>query len=626
MSLSSLKGNLIAYDTETTGLNPWDSAIFKKYGMYPARPFAFAFMDKYGNSAYVRWEVDPKTRKVIPEKKSKSAMSEFLKDPSIVKVGHNLMYDIRMTRFSGIEFNWKLIHDTQFQAYVFTGGSLPSYALKPLGKLWIDMPEEDQKDLEKSTIEGRARAKKKGWKIANKETHGQKYVRSDYWLADPYLCKKYAIGDVERTMLIHLGMNEAFEEYMQKIYEMEIALSKEVYLMEKAGIGVYPEKLKALRKWYAFYAAKWLKVAEANGGKGMNFNSPKQMVSKFCGELKLKTKKRTATGQPSINNDELKRLSEKNKLAKAILEYKVGQGMISKFINSYERFMVEKNGIYTLHPNFRQTGTKTSRFSCTDPNLQQAASEDSVKKRADVGLKPREAIGPKPGYFWYLPDYSQMEVWIFAFEAEDPIMTKALLAGEDVHKATSMQVWGDRYDFKEKAKLYRKKGKTMQFLKQYGGGASAAADLLDCSKSEAWETINLYDERLPGVNNFVRKMASIAEQQGYIENKFGRRTVVDPNRAYTAVNYLVQGTCADIMKRVMIRLPKVLRAKWKGSSMVLTVHDELAIEAPLKYHCEDLRKDIIKEMQRDSKLLGLPCKLPVSMKYTQTVWSEAKEI
>ena len=626
MSLSSLRGDLIAYDTETTGLNPWRSQAYLRYGMCPARPFAFAFCDRFGNSAYVRWEVDPKTRRVIPEPKSRKFMADMLGDPSIVKVGHNLMFDIRMSRKSKIKFDWKKIHDTQFMSYVFTGGSLPAYGLKELGKLWLEIGDEDQKDLEASAIKGRARGKKKGWKIARKETHGQKYVRADYWLADWKLCKKYAIGDVERTMLIYLGLKEEFEPYMQDIYDMEIQLSREVYLMEAAGIPVHPNKLKSLRKWYGFYAAKWLKVAHANGGKGMNFDSPKQMVAKFCGELGFKTKNRTKTGQPSVDNSELKRLSEKSKLAKAILEYKVGHGMISKFINSYERFMVKEGDIYVLHPNFRQIGTKTARFSCSDPNMQQAAAEDSVKKQADVGLKPREALGPRPGNFWYLPDYSQMEVWIFAFQANDPIMTKALLSGEDVHLATSKQVWGDRSDFEDNKKLYRKKGKTMQFLKQYGGTSKAGSELMNCSRSEAQDAIDLYDERLPGVNRFVRKMSDLAERQGYIENPFKRRTLVDHDRSYTAVNYLVQGTCADIMKRAMIRIPKMLRKKWPQCRMILTVHDELAIEGSLKNHCPQLRKDIIREMQRDSKLVGLPVPLPVSMKYTETVWSEAKEI
>ncbi len=628
MPLSSLKGNLISFDCETTGLNPWNSAIYTKYKMFPARPFAFSFCDMYGNKAYIRWEVEPKTRKVIIVKKDVIVMSKLLSDPEITKVGHNLAFDIRMSRLFGIKFNWIKIHDTMFMAHILTGGSLFNYGLKPLSEEYLDIGDSDLKELMESVRKVRRLARKNNWAISNKETHGKEHIKSDMWLGDHKLCKKYALLDAERTMLLYLGMYKELvqESKLLKIYNTEIELSKVVYRMENRGVQVFPEDLKRLRKFYGDYQEKWRKVAEANGGSGLNFNSSKQLVNLFCIQRKYKTRNRTDSGQPSIDSAELAHLAKKDNLAKAILEYKVGNSMLTKFINAYEKFMALENGIWVLHPNFHQCGTKTGRFSCSDPNLQQAAVEDSTKKKADIGLKPRETIGPRPGHIWYLPDFSQMEIWIFAFAAKDKILMKALLSGEDIHDTVGKQVWGHMDDYTRNKKLYRKKGKTMMFLKLYGGSSKAASALMDCSREEAQTAIDEFDYRLPGVNAFIEQVSNIVEQRGYIENLFGRQYYIDRHYSYRGVNYLVQGTCADIIKRAMVRLWKKFNKDKQKVKLVLTIHDELAIEVPNIAHSIKLQKEIIRIMQIDSARLGIPVLLPITMKISKNRWSNAKEI
>jgi DNA polymerase-1 len=628
MSLSSLKGNIIAVDTETTGLNPWGS--YARYGFYPARPFAFSFCDEKGNTAYIRWEVNPKTRQVIPERKTLKAMSQLLGDPSIVKVGHNLMFDIRMSRKSGIKFNWKLINDTQFMAHVYTGGGLKNYKLKYLSEIFLGISDQDQKDLLDSVKATRRKVKNKNWKLATAETHGTGYINSDYWLGNPELCKKYATLDAERTMLLYLGFIKYLQKYpeLEKIYLSEIKLAKAVYKMEHRGVKIDKLHLIELKKYYEKYAKSWLKKAHKLGGQDLNFNSPKQMVEKFCHEKKYKTKKKTKTGQPSIDNAELQRLAEiqKDPLAKAILEYKGAMGMITKFINPYNKFMVKQKNNWVLHPNFRQCGPITGRFSCSDPNLMQVADEKSIKKKADIALKPRELFCPRPGYIWYLPDFSQMEVWVFAFQAKDKIMTKALLSGKDFHSITAEYIWGEYPDWERNKKKYRKKGKTMMFLKQYGGGVRAASELLNCSAQEAQDTIDIFDRRLPGVNMFIEKISYQAEIEGDIKNAFGRAYKIDRDQYYKAVNYLVQGTCADLMKRAMIRLDKFFRKNHTDCHLLLTLHDELIIEVPRALHSKTLQNKIIKLMQKDSAKVGIPVPMPITMKITETRWSAAKEV
>jgi len=632
MSLSSLKGPIIAYDTETTGLNPWKSAIYTKYAMCPARPFAFAFKDLHGNSAFIRWEVNPTTRKVNIVSRDLKAMSEILGDPAIIKVGHNLSFDIRMTRLSGIKFDWTKVHDTQFLAHVLTGGSLFSYGLKNLSLQWLEMDNTKQKALEDSTKKARLQAKKLKWNIANEETHGTKeHWRSDYWLADKNVLMEYALEDLEMTMPLFAGLSEELEKTpsLKPVYEGEIAVMKELYRMEANGVNCFPENLLSLRKFYGAYSAKWKEKMEKLGAKDLNVNSPKQMVELFVKKRGNRVYNRTDSGAPSIDNDELLRLSEKDPLAKAVLEYKASESMVQKFINSYERFMAKDEECWLLHPNFRQA-TVTGRLSCADPNLQQVASPDSVKKKADIELKPREAMGPRPGHVWYLLDYSQMEVWLFAFQARDKILMEALLQGKDVHEAVGNQVWGHLPDWKPGKTIHRKKGKTTMFLKQYGGTAKAGAALFGCSREEAQDIIDEFDRRLPGVSQYVERKTRMAEKAGMIENVFGRRYYLDPRFAYKAVNYDIQGPCADMIKRAICRIGPLLRAtkSWEAK-MVLTIHDELVVEvsehADKKYRNEIISA-VQKEMQRDSKKVGLPVDIPVGCKITFTTWAEAKEL
>ena len=631
MSLSSLKGNLISFDCETTGLNPWSSLIFKKYNISPARPFAFSMYDAFGNSAFIRWEVNPFNRKVIPNIKDIKNLNEILQDPKIMKIGHNLAFDIRMSRMIGIKFDWTKIHDTAIMAHVLKGGvsGCFSFGLKPLSKEWLGISEDDEKDLLESVKKNRIKGKSLNWAIANKETHGDKCIKADYWLANEDLLKEYALKDAERTMLLYLGMRDSFKEEPElfNVYlKTEIPLLKTVYRLEHTGIRCYPEKTKELRKFYEDYVIKWRKEADKQGGKGINFNSSIQLRKVFCDKLKLEIKNTTANGNPSIDSDELLRLSEKSPLAKAILECKAGNSMIVKFLNSYDKLRTSTKPSL-VHPSFHQCGTRTARFSSSDPNFQQLASPDSVKKKADIPLRPREAFGPRDGNFWYMPDYSQMEVWLFAFQANDPILKKALLKGLDIHEFVGKMMFGHLKDWTPGKTVYRKKGKTIMFLKQYGGGPSAYMNFIGCDYGQAIKDLNEFDLKFPGVNKFINQLSEQVMENGFIINPFGRIATIERSMSYTGVNYLIQGSCADIMKRAMNRLDRLFLMKYKREvKLVLTVHDELAIEAPLKYLKTNLKEDIISAMQKDSSIVGLPVPLPVSIKLTSTTWADSKEI
>lgn len=625
-----LKENLVAFDTETTGITPWGS--LERWGCFPGRPFAFSFSNSDFEERYFRFKVNPFNRNVLYSAPELHQLKNFLERKDITLVGHNIGFDIRMCNSIGISITCPY-HDTLIMAHIITGGSLLSYGLKQLGVNMADFPADDEDELQKATIKARHEGKKLGWSLATKEFHGRDPVKADYWMAPPELCKKYAIQDAQRTMLFYQAWYEKImnDENMRRVYKREIKLSRVVASMENKGTRVFPSDLIRLRKEYETYKkTQWL-VTEKEGGKGLNFRSPKQMVKKFIEEKGYEPIYYTAKGNPQINGDSLKFWAEEkgDKLAKAILEYKGADHMITGFLDPYERFKVTEDDqakTWVLHPNYRQCGPITGRFSCGDPNLMQVASPTTGRRRTDITLKPREAFGPREGCIWYLPDYSQIEVWVFSFLAKEQAMCEALLQGRDFHGAVAEKVWGLHPKFKGDASYFRKRAKLLMFCKLYGGGVKKVAYLTDSTESEAATFVHEFESELPGIQTFMRRMINRAERDGKIVNPLGRTYIIDPSFSYKAVNYLVQGTSADILKNAMINIYELFERRWKGCNILLTLHDELVLEIPLKYHSKKLMREIIFEMQKDSAAVDVPVPLPVGMKIAKSRWQYTEEI
>jgi len=629
----NLKDKLLAFDCEATGLNPWGD--LERWGSYPARPYAFSFSNSEFETEYVRFQVNPKNRGVNYFESFLSIsrfewLKKLLEDPTIIKIGHNIGYDIRMCRHIGIEVKGE-IHDTLIMAHVVTGGSLLSYGLKELGVRIAEFPDEDERDLKEATRKARTAGKKLGWALATKELHGRDPIKADYWMAPDELCKRYAVQDAQRTMFLFLAWHDRImnDPSMRRVYEREIALSRVVAKMENRGTQFLPDQATKLRKFYEAYRAKQLEIADTNGGKGLNFRSPKQMVTKFIDEKGYEPIYYTQKGNPQINGDSLKFWHENkgDKLAGAILESKGASHMISGFLDPYERFKVKENDkTWVLHPNYRQCGPVTGRFSCGDPNLMQVASPTTGRRKTEITLRPREAFGPRNGYIWYLPDYSQIEVWVFSFLAKEHAMCEALLQGRDFHGAVAEKVWGKLPTFESDHSYFRKRAKLLMFCKLYGGGVNKVAYLTDSTPEEAEIFVREFDTQLPGISTYMKRMTTKAEREGKIINPLGRTYYIDPNFCYRAVNYMVQGTSADILKNAMIRIDSLFTRKWNDCHILLTLHDELVIEVPLKYHSKKLMREIIAEMQRDSAEIGIPVPLPVGMKIAKKYWSDTIEI
>jgi DNA polymerase I-like protein with 3'-5' exonuclease and polymerase domains len=688
-----LTGRRVAFDTEATGLNGWGSyrEVTYNFGnkkapqkdvvrrIVPARPFLYSFCDEEGNTASVRGKVDPVTRAVTWKRSDHDKVRSILEDPAIEKIGHNPRFDLLMAQFDGIQVQGK-ITDTMIVAHTYTAGGELTYALKPLAKKHLRITEDDEKKLKKSTHRARLLAKKMRWSYGTEVVGGRDPVKADYWMADEDLCNEYAIWDAIRSMVFWQKWMPAIQKdkRMREVCAREHEVFWVLKRMEDHGTRVHRPVVRKLKDFYEDYKSKQVKIADREGAAGKNYNSTPQMAKMFYedrGHVPNHTEtvnKKTGLRNYSLNGEHLLKMAtgyvvqrndvpdalwRKRKkygykkiystddsgvrrcvalkrppdpLAKAVLEYKAADQTISSFLEVYERYWVrEDKGVYVLHTNYRQTGTVTGRLSCSDPNLMQVASATTGRRKADIQSRPREAFGPRPGYVWYLPDYSQIEVWLFAFMSGEKKMQASLLAGIDFHGDIARRVFGNRKDFKEHAEYYRKCAKLIMFCKLYGGGPKKMAALLKTSMEAAIEFIEQYETELPGVKRFMDKMINLATAEGEIYNAYGRRYEFEPDWAYRAVNYLIQGSAADVMKNALVNVDRMLRTKWAdGPRLLLTIHDEIVVEVPEELHCVRLMKDVIRAMQMDTKLLGLPKPLPVEMKLVRTheYWHEAKKI
>lgn len=606
----------IAVDCETTGLNPWDRK-------YPARAFAFSFYDSKGNSEYLRLDVDPFTRQPKIGYSGKSIavrirVNQIMKSSS-EKIFHNANFDIRMLNLFNV-FTPEKYHDTQLLMHIVTGGNELSYGLKPLAKKYLDIKEDDLEDLKEAVRKARREAKKKGWTLAED-------IEADYWMAPDKLCERYAVLDAKRTMLLFLSGKEQLTETLLDVYKRELLLSPLVRRMEDRGVRVFNKEIKNLTVFYEDHKKKQLEIADKNGGKGLNFKSPVQLVNIFYKKKKLPIMSWTKKGNPSVDGKVLLSLSKKDPLAKAILEYKAASHAISSFLEPYNRFKSYEDGCWVLHPGYRQCGTRTARFGCSDPNLMQVAAPDAVKNKADISLRPREVFGPRKGHLWYLPDFSQMEVWVFAFLAKERIMMDTLLSGKDIHGAMAEKVWGHQNDFKEKYSVHRARAKFMTWCKLYGGGVNAISEQLDIDQNTAKQYSDEYDAGFPELKSFLNRTANLADREGFVENIYGRRYNIDPGYGYKSVNYLVQGGCADIMKIAMLRVDKFLKQSNSKSKILLTLHDELVIEVPFEEDGKPFMRQIMLNMQEGhSDVLEIPVPLPVDMSIVTKRWNNPAEL
>ncbi len=381
--------------------------------------------------------------------------------------------------------------------------------------------------------------------------------------------------------------------------EIEMPLTLVLYDMEKEGILVKPQELKAYGQALTGRLGELEQKIYQEAGQEFNINSPKQLGEILFEKMALPGGKKTKTGY-STAADVLEKLAADHAIAADVLEYRGLAKLKSTYAEGLSAFIGEDQRI---HSTFNQTITATGRISSTDPNLQ------NIPMRMELGRKIRKVFVPREGYLFTDADYSQIELRILAHMSEDQQLINAYRMHADIHRITASQVF--HIPFGQVTDLQRRNAKAVNFGIVYGISSFGLSQDLSITKKEAAEYIEKYFATYPGVKDFLDRSVAQAKEKGYVSTLFGRRRPVPElsssnfmQRSFgerVAMNSPIQGTAADVIKIAMIRVHQRLRDEKLKSRLILQVHDELLIETA-KEEAAQVRKILEEEMSRAAEL------------------------
>ena len=420
------------------------------------------------------------------------------------------------------------------------------------------------------------------------------------WTAAPVLKEKLAQTGMERLMT-----------------EIEMPLSLVLYDMEREGVMVKPDELKAYGEALNGRIAELEESIHEKAEADFNINSPKQLGEILFEKMKLPGGKKTKTGY-STAAEVLDKLAPDYPVAAEILEYRGLTKLKSTYAEGLAAYIGED---CRIHSTFNQTITATGRISSTEPNLQ------NIPMRMELGRLIRKVFVPKEGFVFTDADYSQIELRVLAHMSGDGQLIEAYKMDEDIHRITASKVFHTPFD--EVTDLQRRNAKAVNFGIVYGISSFGLSQDLSISKKEAADYIQQYFATYPGVKEFLDRLVSEAKEKGYITTMFGRRRPVPElsssnfmQRSFgerVAMNSPIQGTAADIIKIAMIRVWRALREGELKSRLILQVHDELVIET-YREEAEQVKRILLENMQEAAKL---SVALEVDL-HTGDNWYEAK--
>ena len=545
---------LFSVDTETTGLNT-----------RKVRIVGLSFSDRPGRAWYVPLNLEPAVLPDAPGCAAGTAVLErlrpLLEDERPRKCGQNAKYDLLVLRHHGINLRGLRL-DTMVASYLVE-------------------PEQRERNLDAMTLRHYGHIKIKTETLIGGDgsllTMAQAPVES---------VATYACEDADFTL--RLGQKFLLElENLGLLHlhdRLELPMVGVLADMEDLGIRVNVLVLEVLRveltREIASLAARIHEVA----GTPFNINSPRQLGVVLFETLKLQDiakirPKKTATGW-STGQEVLESLEEVHPLPRLVLEYRSLTKLLGTYVDALPLLVQEDQRIHT---SYNQTVAITGRLSSSDPNLQ------NIPIRSSTGRRIREAFVPtEQGGVLISADYSQVELRILAHMSGDPALTEAFHNGADIHRDTAARVFGVEPTAVDSD--MRSRAKAINFGILYGMGARRLAQSTSLSMKEAQEFIARYFTVFPTVKSFLEGLKTSARERGYAETLLGRRRPVPEInssehmlRAFAenvAVNTPIQGSAADILKLAMIRVHAALPAHGLRTRKLLSVHDELVLDAP----------------------------------------------
>lgn len=491
----------------------------------------------------------------IPMRAALAALKPLLEDPGVLKIGHNVKYDMEVLARYGIAV--APVDDTMLLSYVLDGG-LHGHKLDKLAELHFD-----RRNVKYSEVTGRGRN------------------RCGFAEVDLDAARDYAAEDAEVTLALHrLLKPRLVAERMTAVYEtLERPLVAVLFAMERAGVKVDTAALRALSRDFDARGAALAGRIHACAGREFNIGSPRQLGEILFDELGLQRGEKTEGGAYSTAADVLETLAaEGHDLPRLVLEWRLLAKLKSTYTDALAAAVNPETG--RVHTSFGQAAASTGRLSSNDPNLQ------NIPARTAEGRRIREAFVAEDGHVLLSADYSQIELRLLAHVAGIAALEEAFHAGRDIHAQTASEVFGLPVEGMDPA--VRNRAKAINFGIVYGISAYGLSRQLGISQAEARSHIDAYFEHYPGIRDYTERTKAFARENGYVRTIFGRKChtpgINDKKRRNSseraAINAPLQGAAADIIKRAMLRLPEALAEAGLGARMLLQVHDELLFEVP----------------------------------------------
>jgi DNA polymerase-1 len=561
-----LKEKSFCFDTETTGINPFDAELV---GM--------SFAWKEGEAYYVPFTENKEEVTVL--------LAEFkglFENEKIEKVGQNLKYDMNVLSNYGVRVKGPLF-DTM----------IAHYLIQPDMRHNMDLLAETYLGYKTVSIET----------LIGKKGKKQKTMRDipQEEIVD------YACEDADITLRLKNQFEPKMNTTLKKLMdEIETPLIPVLSAMEKEGIKLDVPALANFSKELDVSVTTLSQQILELSGEEFNVDSPKQLGEVLFDKMKIVEKaKKTKTGQYSTGEDVLSKLASKHEIVPLILEYRSLKKLKSTYVDALPELVNAEDG--KIHTSYMQTVAATGRLSSSNPNLQ------NIPIRTEKGREIRKAFIPRnDDYTLLAADYSQIELRIIAALSEDENMQEAFVKGEDIHTATAAKVFGVAIE--EVDREMRSKAKAVNFGIIYGVSAFGLSQNLNIPRKEAKAIIDTYFEQYPKLKAYMENNVEFAKEHGYVETIMKRRrnlkdinsanAIVRSHAERNAVNAPIQGSAADIIKIAMINIHAEFEKQQFQSKMLLQVHDELVFDV-FKPELDQI-KAIVKDKMENAVKLVVP--------------------
>ncbi len=491
----------------------------------------------------------------IPEPDLLKALKPLFEDDATLKIGHNVKFAARLLLERGLTLT--AYDDVMLMSYVLELGQ-HGHELEELAEVHLGL-----KPIALGDLLGKGRDKLTFDCLAVAQAGRYVAERAEICLRLNAILKPALIASRRMT-----------------VYEsLERPLVPVLAHMEQAGIAIDPLFLARLSSEFAQSMARLEDELYELAGERFNLGSPKQLGDILFDKLSLPGGRRTRMGAWSTDADILEELAALgHQLPARILEWRQLSKLKSTYTDALPQHINRRTG--RVHTQFALAATTTGRLSSTEPNLQ------NIPIRTEEGRRIRQAFVAAPEKRLISADYSQIELRLLAHIAEVPTLRQAFSDGVDIHAMTASEMFG--VPVAGMPAEVRRRAKAINFGIIYGISAFGLANQLGIPRGEADAYIKKYFERFPGIRDYMDSTRQFVHRTGYVETIFGRRIHVRDVRAQSAaqrafgerqaINAVIQGSAADIIRRAMVRLPAALAAEDLGAQLLLQVHDELVIE------------------------------------------------